>query len=83
MFGQLSREWVSESAGGSVARTVCVGGGSLTLRLRLLPPERSARRVPSAKPGALFGNKITHVAKYVLRDLFPHAAIFRYLSIFF
>lgn len=63
---QLSREWAAESAaGGAVARTVCVGGGSLTLRLRLLPPERSARRVPSAKPGALFGAKITHVAKYV------------------
>ncbi|XP_050554471.1 active breakpoint cluster region-related protein isoform X2 [Spodoptera frugiperda] len=66
---KLSREWVSESAGGSVARTVCVGGGSLTLRLRLLPPERSARRVPSAKPGALFGNKITHVAKREKRNI--------------
>ncbi|CAH0691920.1 unnamed protein product [Spodoptera exigua] len=66
---KLSREWVSESAGAGVSRTVCVGGGSLTLRLRLLPPERSARRVPSAKPGALFGNKITHVAKREKRNI--------------
>ncbi|XP_063892123.1 active breakpoint cluster region-related protein isoform X4 [Helicoverpa armigera] len=66
---KLSREWVAESAGGGVGRTVCVGGGSLTLRLRLLPPERSARRVPAAKPGALFGNKITHVAKREKRNI--------------
>lgn len=67
---KLSREWVTESAaGGGVSRTVCVGGGSLTLRLRVLPPERSARRVPSAKPGALFGAKITHVAKREKRDI--------------
>ncbi|KAJ8722155.1 hypothetical protein PYW08_004557 [Mythimna loreyi] len=66
---KLSREWVAESAGGGVGRTVCVGGGSLTLRLRVLPPERSARRVPSAKPGALFGNKITHVAKREKRNI--------------
>ncbi|CAB3261568.1 unnamed protein product [Arctia plantaginis] len=67
---KLSREWVSEVAGGGGAsRTVLVGGGSLTLRLRLLPPERSARRVPSAKPGALFGAKITHVAKREKRNI--------------
>ncbi|XP_075978308.1 rho GTPase activating protein at 1A isoform X1 [Anticarsia gemmatalis] len=68
---KLSREWVSEggavAGAGGVSRTVCVGGGSLTLRVRVLPPEREARRVPSAKPGALFGAKITHVAKYVHR----------------
>ncbi|KAL4715463.1 hypothetical protein ACJJTC_015366 [Scirpophaga incertulas] len=58
---KLSREWAAESGGGA-ARTVSLGGGALPLRLRLLPPERSARRVPSAKPGALFGAKITHVA---------------------
>lgn len=46
-----------------MSRTVMLGGGSLPLRLRLLPPERSARRVPNAKAGALFGAKITHVAK--------------------
>jgi hypothetical protein len=60
---QLSRELAAESATGGVARAVALGGGSLPLRLRLLPPERSARRVPSAKPGSLFGAKITHVAK--------------------
>ncbi|XP_026499559.1 active breakpoint cluster region-related protein isoform X2 [Vanessa tameamea] len=62
---KLSREWVGES----VSRTVCVGGGSLPLRVRLLPPERSARHVPSAKPGALFGAKITHVAKREKRNI--------------
>ena len=72
---QLSREWVAESAGGGVGRTVMLGGGALVLRLRLLPPERSARRVPSAKPGALFGNKITHVAKYAHIFLFSHKAV--------
>ncbi|RVE50864.1 hypothetical protein evm_004431 [Chilo suppressalis] len=68
---KLSREWVSEGAGagGGVSRTVSLGGGSLPLRLRLLPPERSARRVPSAKPGALFGAKITHVAKREKRNI--------------
>ncbi|XP_049873106.1 active breakpoint cluster region-related protein isoform X2 [Pectinophora gossypiella] len=66
---KLSKEWVAESASGGVSRTVCVGGGSLPLRLRLLPPERSARRVPSAKPGALFGAKITHVAKREKRNI--------------
>lgn len=60
---QLSRDWVSESGSGGVGRTVLLGGGSLPLRLRLLPPERSSRRVPTTKPGALFGAKITHVAK--------------------
>ncbi|XP_032516985.2 active breakpoint cluster region-related protein isoform X2 [Danaus plexippus] len=62
---KLSREWVGES----VSRSVCVGGGSLPLRLRVLPPERSARHVPSAKPGALFGAKITHVAKREKRNI--------------
>ncbi|XP_045772789.1 active breakpoint cluster region-related protein isoform X2 [Maniola jurtina] len=62
---KLSREWV----GDSVSRTVCVGGGSLPLRVRVLPPERSARHVPSAKPGALFGAKITHVAKREKRNI--------------
>ncbi|XP_045448294.1 active breakpoint cluster region-related protein [Melitaea cinxia] len=62
---KLSREWVGES----VSRAVCVGGGSLPLRVRLLPPERSARHVPSAKPGALFGAKITHVAKREKRNI--------------
>ncbi|CAG9786811.1 unnamed protein product [Diatraea saccharalis] len=66
---KLSREWVAESASGGVSRTVSLGGGSLPLRLRLLPPERSARRVPSAKPGALFGAKITHVAKREKRNI--------------
>ncbi|XP_037294448.1 active breakpoint cluster region-related protein isoform X2 [Manduca sexta] len=66
---KLSREWVSESASGGVGRTVLLGGGSLPLRLRLLPPERSARRVPNAKPGVLFGAKITHVAKREKRNI--------------
>ncbi|XP_013164778.1 PREDICTED: active breakpoint cluster region-related protein isoform X2 [Papilio xuthus] len=66
---KLSKEWVAESASGGVSRTVCLGGGSLPLRLRLLPPERSSRRVPSAKPGALFGAKITHVAKREKRNI--------------
>ncbi|XP_072949374.1 active breakpoint cluster region-related protein isoform X2 [Epargyreus clarus] len=66
---KLSKEWVSAGAAGGVSRTVCVGGGSLPLRLRLLPPERSARRVPQAKPGALFGAKITHVAKREKRNI--------------
>ncbi|KAL0838743.1 hypothetical protein ABMA28_016797 [Loxostege sticticalis] len=66
---KLSRDWVAESASGGVSRTVMLGGGSLPLRLRLLPPERSARRVPNAKAGALFGAKITHVAKREKRNI--------------
>ncbi|CAF4934582.1 unnamed protein product [Pieris macdunnoughi] len=66
---KLSREWVAESAAGGVSRTVCVGGGSLPLRLKLLPPERSARHVPNSKSGALFGAKITHVAKREKRNI--------------
>ncbi|XP_026327721.1 active breakpoint cluster region-related protein isoform X2 [Hyposmocoma kahamanoa] len=66
---KLSKEWIAESASGGVTRTVCLGGGSLPLRLRLLPPERSARRVPSAKPGALFGAKITNAAKREKREI--------------
>ncbi|XP_041978968.1 active breakpoint cluster region-related protein [Aricia agestis] len=62
---KLSREWVSVAA----SRTVCLGGGSLPLRLRVLPPERSASHVPSAKSGALFGAKITHVAKREKRSI--------------
>ncbi|XP_059052122.1 active breakpoint cluster region-related protein isoform X2 [Achroia grisella] len=69
---KLSREFVSEGSGGGgggVPRAVSVGGGSLPLRLRLLPSERSARRVPTAKPGALFGAKIVHVAKREKRSI--------------
>ncbi|KAJ0176553.1 hypothetical protein K1T71_007732 [Dendrolimus kikuchii] len=66
---KLSRDWVSESGSGGVGRTVLLGGGSLPLRLRLLPPERSSRRVPTNKPGALFGAKITHVAKREKRNI--------------
>ncbi|KAM3965390.1 LOW QUALITY PROTEIN: rho GTPase activating protein at 1A [Aphomia sociella] len=76
---KLSREWIAESGGGAagsagvagagVPRAVSLGGGSLPLRLRLLPCERSARRVPSTKPGALFGAKITHVAKREKRSI--------------
>ncbi|XP_053609189.1 active breakpoint cluster region-related protein isoform X1 [Plodia interpunctella] len=64
---KLSREWANEAGG--VGRTVSLGGGSLPLRLRVLPPEREARRVPAAKAGALFGAKITHVAKREKRDV--------------
>ncbi|XP_060803118.1 active breakpoint cluster region-related protein [Amyelois transitella] len=64
---KLSREWALETGG--VCRAVSLGGGSLPLRLRILPPEREARRVPSAKPGALFGAKITHVAKREKRNI--------------
>ncbi|CAG9102726.1 unnamed protein product [Plutella xylostella] len=66
---KLSRDWVSESASGGVSRTVALGGGSLALRLKLLPPEMTARRVPAAKPGALFGAKIHHVAKREKRNI--------------
>ncbi|XP_073956741.1 rho GTPase activating protein at 1A isoform X1 [Choristoneura fumiferana] len=67
---KLSREWAAEAGGGGGAtRTVALGGGALPLRLKLLPPERSARRVPQAKPGALFGAKITHVAKREKRNI--------------
>lgn len=73
---------MSEGAGtgGGVSRTVQLGtgGGSLTLRLKLLPPELTARRVPSAKPGALFGAKIPHVCKSVF--VFPPAYL---LSVIF
>lgn len=63
---KVSREWVTE---GGVCRTVSLGGGNLPLRVRLLPPERSARRVPNAKPGALFGAKIAHVARREKRNI--------------
>ncbi|GBP69338.1 Breakpoint cluster region protein [Eumeta japonica] len=66
---KLSRDWVNESASGGVLRTVQLGGGALTLRLKLLPPELTARRVPSAKPGALFGAKIQHVCKREKRNV--------------
>ncbi|XP_047991212.1 active breakpoint cluster region-related protein [Leguminivora glycinivorella] len=66
---KLSRSWATEAVGGGAARTVALGGGALPLRLRLLPPESSARRVPAAKPGALFGAKITHVAKREKRNI--------------
>ncbi|XP_063383871.1 active breakpoint cluster region-related protein [Cydia fagiglandana] len=66
---KLSRSWAAEAAGGGAARTVALGGGALPLRLRLLPPEHSARRVPAAKPGTLFGAKITSVAKREKRNI--------------
>lgn len=62
---KLSREWVDTT----VSRAVQLGGGSLTLRLKLLPPELTARRVPAAKPGALFQAKIHHVCKREKRNI--------------
>ncbi|XP_063364398.1 active breakpoint cluster region-related protein [Cydia amplana] len=66
---KLSRSWAAEAAGGGAARTVALGGGALPVRLRLLPPEHDARRVPTNKPGTLFGAKITSVAKREKRNI--------------
>ncbi|XP_063536599.1 active breakpoint cluster region-related protein [Cydia strobilella] len=65
---KLSRSWAAE-AEAEAARTVALGGGALPLRMRLPPPEPNARRVPSAKPGTLFGAKITSVAKREKRNI--------------
>lgn len=66
---KLSRQGMSEQPGQGVSRTVQLGGAPLSLRLRLVPPEVTLRRVPTAKPGALFGAKIQHVCKREKRDI--------------
>ncbi|KAL4719585.1 hypothetical protein ACJJTC_002100, partial [Scirpophaga incertulas] len=63
-----SRTWPSESHTRCIAAGRCRPSGPRAAG-GALPPERSARRVPSAKPGALFGAKITHVAKREKRNI--------------
>lgn len=57
---QLSRQWLGEQ---QCHRTLTLGNTSLSIWMRFVPSEVTLRRVPTAKPGALFGAKIQQVCK--------------------
>lgn len=60
-FSQLSRKWLKESVFSMAVKL----SDSLTLNtsIRFVPGEVSLRRVPTSKPGALFGAKMQQVLK--------------------
>lgn len=62
---KLSRQWLGEQ---QCHRTLALGNPSLSIWMRFVPSEVTLRRVPTAKPGALFGAKIQQVCKLVLYD---------------
>lgn len=60
---QLSRHWLKEQP---TARPLRLSDSiTLNTSLRFVPAEVTLRRVPTSKPGALFGAKLSAVLKYV------------------
>ncbi|XP_065364346.1 active breakpoint cluster region-related protein isoform X2 [Calliphora vicina] len=64
---KLSRSWLKESPQGRAIKL----GDNLTLNttLHFVPGEVTLRRVPTSKPGALFGAKMQQVLKREKRDI--------------
>ncbi|XP_046803449.1 breakpoint cluster region protein isoform X1 [Lucilia cuprina] len=64
---KLSRSWLKETPQGRVLKL----GDNLTLNttLHFVPGEVTLRRVPTSKPGALFGAKMQQVLKREKRDI--------------
>lgn len=60
---KLSRTWLTSSL---VDKTLTLNNCLFNISLKFIPSEVTLRRVPSAKPGALFGAKIQQVGKYVV-----------------
>lgn len=70
LFGKytqkLSRKWLNQKL---TEKIFPINGCNLRVGLKYIPCEVSLRRVPTGKIGALFGEKIQAVCKYVLGDL--------------
>ncbi|XP_058443873.1 active breakpoint cluster region-related protein isoform X2 [Malaya genurostris] len=66
-FLQLSRQWLQEAPVTKVLKM----SDTLTLStvIRFVPGEVTLRRVPTSKPGALFGAKLQQVIKREKRDI--------------
>lgn len=66
LFGKdtlkLSRKWLSQHISD---KHFSINGCNLRIGLKYIPCEVSLRRVPTGKIGALFGEKIQAVCKYV------------------
>lgn len=61
-YSQLSRTWLKEH---QINRPLKLTDQiTLHTTLRFVPSEVTLRRVPTSKPGALFGAKLNHVIKY-------------------
>lgn len=58
---QLSRQWMKEAQMSKPLKLTDTM--SLNTSLRFMPAEISLRRVPTSKPGALFGAKLSTVLK--------------------
>uniref|UniRef100_A0A1A9VUF9 Active breakpoint cluster region-related protein n=1 Tax=Glossina austeni TaxID=7395 RepID=A0A1A9VUF9_GLOAU len=64
---KLSRSWLQETP---QVRTLKLGDSlTLNITLRFVPGEVTLRRVPTSKPGALFGAKMQQVLKREKRDI--------------
>lgn len=63
---KLSRSWLTKTF---ADRTILLNNCTFNIALKFIPSEVTLRRVPSAKPGALFGAKIQQVGKRQKRDI--------------
>lgn len=80
-ISQLSRKWLKESVFSMPVKL----SDSLTLNtsIRFVPGEVSLRRVPTSKPGALFGAKMQQVLKWVPHKAKINAAWQIYFSLYY
>lgn len=63
---KLSRTWLGEQL---VEKSIQMNTYIFNMGLKFIPSEVTLRRVPTAKPGALFGAKIQQVCKRQKRDI--------------